>query len=212
LKKLILKIILLFPLSVYSQEKNDLLISGGLGGFYSSTEVNFTSHTYDRSKNLVYELNPTSGFFFIKSLAGGIGVDIIKNTTINEGQKTDSTYLTYIMISPYLKYYSPFHVFIQLQYNCGGKISKYEGEPIASSTGYYKLSYKRSEILSGVGIGIGYSIKISKSICIEPSFKYLYNFVNANYEEIFWGNLYSGKGNQQIILFNVAITNFISLK
>jgi hypothetical protein len=211
LKNLILISILFLPLSAFSQKKKDLLISGGLGGYYTKTEVSSSSFRYSSGKNFVYELNPTLGFFFIKSLSAGIGVELIKNTTINEVPITNNTFYTYIMISPNVKYYFPFHLFLQVQYNYGDKISKYEREDTPGFN-YYKSSYKETEILSGAGMVIGYSIKISNSFSIEPSFKYLINFINSSYERYGYDNLSGGKGNQQMFLFNVAITNFISLK
>lgn len=209
MKKLTLFIILLLPFSSYSQNKKDLLISGGLGGYYSRAEVNFNGFGYNSGKEFICELNPNLGFFFIKSLSIGLGVDLINNSTISEEQITIRTFHNYLLVSPFFKYYFPFRLFIQAQYNFGEKISKYESD---NTPGDYNLSYKSTEFLSGFGIGIGYLVKINNSISKEPSFKYLQNFVNSSYERYGSDNLTGGKGNQQMFLFNVAITNFISLK
>lgn len=167
--------------SLYSQEEsNKYLIGGSVGFMYTKTKGdNSLNASLNANKTVSMSGSPLIGFFVCKKIAIGLSLEYsFSNTDYEDGPVTYMDLKNYLA-APFLRYYFPKNFFGQIQFNYG--LSKQEGEMIYTepfTNTQMKMPYKSKYTTMGIGVGLGYCLKIKENVYIEPMLRYVTNYLN----------------------------------
>lgn len=171
-------VLFFFVSSLYSQEEsNKYLIGGSVGFMYTKTKGdNSLNASLNANKTISMSGSPLIGFFVNKKIAMGLSLEYSFSNTDYEGGFVKYMDLKNYLVAPFLRYYFPKNFFGQIQFNYG--LSKQEGEmfyidPFTSTQ--MKTPYKSKYTTTGLGVGLGYCLKIKENVYIEPMLRYVTN-------------------------------------
>jgi hypothetical protein len=196
---------ILFCNIVYSQNKHDFLIGGGLGYQYSNEDPSLENSNFIKNQENLVQINPIVGYFITKCFVVGLGFEYLYDKT----KFDDDSYLYFnykengFLFTPFLRLYTPFRLFLLTEFDYGNLKISYDGRPMPGPTGFVNTSsaINYNKII-GFSVGMGYSISINEYIAIEPSIRYLAGKYNSKDSE----NDFSRKG----LLMNIGIVCFIN--
>jgi hypothetical protein len=159
--KLLLPFMLICNLA-FSQTEPRFLIGGGLGYSYSDDHASITTTNFIQNRESLLQLNPAIGYFITKSLVAGIGVEYLYDKINYDNYVYYNTLENDLSIAPFLRFYTPFGLFLHAEFDYGTSKLTFNGRSVAGPSGFIDLS-----------AGLGYSIKVNDFVSIEPSVRYL---------------------------------------
>ena len=162
------------------------LISSGTGpggqimtlGFSNVTyteEYDGIENSYD-SKASHINFTPRGGYFIIDNLAAGIGINLSRFVTTEDGDGTYTDTQTLMAIEPFVRYYFPLSSiapFCEIKGALGSLKDKSE------YGGNDPFEYKHKLNSLGAGIGASFPIGMNASFDVIAG----YNLINTKYEE-----------------------------
>jgi hypothetical protein len=176
-----------------SGQPGKFLIGGNVGFSYSSDESE-TSYTGGgiKSKTISFSGAPVFGYFITKNFMAGLDFDFsIEKTTAEEGifefSKTRS-----ITLNPFLRIYfnSPFFAEARFIWGPSKYTAKYDDAYILGDT-------EATSRKIGFGAGVGYDIKLTEGLRLEPMLYYTRYTFDARESEY--------KNKQDKILINLGL-------
>jgi hypothetical protein len=199
--KLLLPFLLICNLS-FSQKEHNFLIGGGLGYRYTDDNSSIKTSNFIQSQENLLQIDPAFGYFITKSLVVGIGVEYLYDKIKYDNYLYYNTLENDLSIAPFLRFYTPFGLFLHAEFDYGISRLTFNGRPIAGSTGFIDPSdaYYYHKII-GFSAGLGYSIKVNDFFSIEPSIRYLGSKFNENDTK----NDFNRRG----LLMNIGMVCFI---
>lgn len=206
------KNLLLFFLSFswvhsYSQDKNLLLIGGGIGAMYSSSSISdltiqksgtamggFTPTnligTYGDNKGdfktFYINLDQSVLVYLSERLLTGLEFSILKETNKYDSELiTESNTVSYL-VSPCLRYFIYRGFYGQIQYYLGTSHEKIKSnmKSVPGQTGFHAYDYTSTNKAkaNGYGLSAGYLIPVGSNCNIDLSLRYLRNKNKFEYE------------------------------
>lgn len=107
-------------------------------------------------------------------------------------------------LNAYLRYYTGFRLFAQVEGISGSSLMSLKGDPYPVQSGYAGGSVSNDYLVSGFTAGVGYSIKLNQTLCLEPLVKYL----NLKYNE---KNIIQKNYKRKGLMVNIVIVCYFKL-
>jgi hypothetical protein len=192
--------LLIYDIS-FSQNVHQFLIGGELGYQYKDDNSTIESSNFFGSTENILQLNPTVGYFITKNIVTGIGLEYLLDNTKYKNYIYYSSLEKGFIIAPFIRFYAPFGLFLHAEFDYGTSKISSNGRAIPGATGFVVSSYEYFHKIIGFSAGLGYSIKLSENLGIEPSIKYL----GGKYNEKDSKNDFTRKG----LLMNIGIVCYI---
>jgi hypothetical protein len=199
--KLLLPLMLICNLS-FSQTESRFLIGGGLGYSYSDDHGSIATTNFIQNRESLLQFNPAVGYFIIKGLVAGIGIEYLYDKINYDNYVYYNTLENDLSIAPFVRFYTPFGLFLHAEFDYGTSKLTFNGRSVPGPSGYIDLSdaYHYNKII-GFSAGLGYSIKVNDFLSIEPSVRYL----GSKFIELDPRNNFNRKG----LLVNIGMVCFL---
>lgn len=166
--------VLIFGFQTMSQDSK-FLIGGTVGYGYSNIKSTNTSVSFETTEAKTLCGSPFFGYFVSKKMMIGLAIEFNFENSENDLDTNSDEEYSDILLSPNIRYYLNSSIFIQGQINYGISNRKY-GTTINMGTEgpVYILQDSKSTVF-GLGTGIGYDIKLSDNLKLEPMIRYVLN-------------------------------------
>lgn len=179
--KLLFSFLIFYALTVISlKAQNDKFLVGGVIGT-SFANDKYESNTSSKNTDFDFSTSIVFGHFLIENLV--IGSELTFNTGVSKSERNlnSKTITTDWILSPFVRYYLS-ELFFQLQFNAGK--STYENSGSIYFDNVLEEFYSKSNhTIIGGSLGIGYNIKLSDKIFIEPQIRYSVNRYKNKYND-----------------------------
>jgi hypothetical protein len=185
-----------------AQSKRSFLIGGAMGYQYSDDNSKIETINSIQYQEHLIQLNPAAGYFITNWLVAGIGVEYLYDNVKYDNYIYYYSKESGFSIAPFIRFYSPFGLFLHAEFDYGLAKSTYKGRSFPGPTGFIGASdYHSNKNVLGYSAGIGYTIKIKDFFGIEPSVRYISGNFNDKDSE--------GDFNRKGVLLNIGLVCFL---
>lgn len=160
-----------------TDKRGKLMLNGSIGFSYDKSTNNISNSLNSTNTRTILSLTPKIGYFFAEKIVGGIGIEYLNDNIRSDDNSSIMTkqVLNTALLAPFVRYYSTWGLWSQLQFGIGTSFSKNE---FASSNGLLPSSVELKYNTYQCAFGFGYSHNLANNVAIEPLIEYvlLYNY------------------------------------
>ena len=162
--------------SAFTQDNlNRFLVGGNVGFMYTESNVNDNLLGDYKYNTLSLSISLKAGYFITERIVSGLQFEWNSIKTNYEMSSIDFYNSINYLITPFFRYYIFYSLFGQGQFNAGQTMTEISLLNTSSEENYFVLGY---------GFGLGYDIRLSENVSLEPLLSYISNKLNDKETDI----------------------------